>query len=370
MYRSRKMVLAALVATLTILCGGISAEAKLIPKVTNFVILVDQSGSMFETLSGKQRAKATLAKTILRDLNERIPELEYQGALLVFAPDRTLIGPREYDRAFFDNAIQNLPETGKIYGNLTPLGPAFLYLDKVMNRFSGKTAVIVVSDGRANEGMAPLKAAKQIYAEYTNICFDIISLADNEAGRKTLKEIAEVSSCVYSEGTNLLADSSTVDRFVSDVFYLEVPDEAPLEEVVVLAEVITLRGVHFDFDKYEIKPEWASVLDEEAKKLVSSPDARIVIEGHTAMRFAWLKKNSDNYVSVKQGCGHPLALVRMAYNIAFWVFLLPFLTTMEYSTGFIVFTAIIFVRLGANLYANNVLKLTPEQFESFPFRLP
>jgi len=33
------------------------------------------------------------------------------------------------------------------------------------------------------------------------------------------------------------------------------------------------------------------------------------------------------------------------------------------------FTVIIFIRLGANLYANHVIK-QPEQFESFAFRSP
>ena len=94
----------------------------------------------------------------------------------------------------------------------------------------------------------------------------------------------------------------------------------------------------------------------------------MVVELHSTMRFAWLRKNSANYVSVKQAFTHPLALIRKAYNAAFWIFLLPFFTTMEYSTGFIALAAIIFVRLSANMYANNVLK--PEQFESFPFRLP
>jgi hypothetical protein len=87
------------------------------------------------------------------------------------------------------------------------------------------------------------------------------------------------------------------------------------------------------------------------------------------MRFAWLRKNSANTVSVKQGCTHPLALIRMVYNAVFWIFLLPFFTAMEYSTGFIVFTAIIAVRLGLNLYTNHVLN-QPEQYESFPFRIP
>jgi len=88
------------------------------------------------------------------------------------------------------------------------------------------------------------------------------------------------------------------------------------------------------------------------------------------MRFAWLRKNSADYVSVKQGFTHPLALIRKAYNAVFWIFLLPFFTAMEYSMGFVAFTVIIFVRLGLNLYTNNVIKLDPQQYESFPFRIP
>lgn len=87
------------------------------------------------------------------------------------------------------------------------------------------------------------------------------------------------------------------------------------------------------------------------------------------MRFAWLRKNSANTVSIKQGYSHPLALIRLAYNVAFWVFLLPFFTRMDYGTAFILFTIIIFIRLGANLYSNHVLE-QPEQYESFAFRSP
>jgi hypothetical protein len=87
------------------------------------------------------------------------------------------------------------------------------------------------------------------------------------------------------------------------------------------------------------------------------------------MRFAWLQKNSASCVSVKQARTHPLALIRMAYNVVFWIFLLPFITTMAYSTGFIVFTIVIFIRLGANLYIN-ALNLNPEQYRNFPLRTP
>jgi hypothetical protein len=88
------------------------------------------------------------------------------------------------------------------------------------------------------------------------------------------------------------------------------------------------------------------------------------------MRFAWLRENSANEDLVKQGFTHPLALIRKAYNTAFWIFLLPFFTIIDYSTGFLAFAVIIAIRLGLNLYTNNLLNLTPQQYESYPFRIP
>ena len=88
------------------------------------------------------------------------------------------------------------------------------------------------------------------------------------------------------------------------------------------------------------------------------------------MRFAWLRENAANYVAVQQAFMNPLSLIRKAYNIVFWIFLLPFFTVIEYSTGFLVFTVIIAIRLGLNLYTNNALDLTPEQYDSYPFRIP
>ena len=88
------------------------------------------------------------------------------------------------------------------------------------------------------------------------------------------------------------------------------------------------------------------------------------------MRFAWLKENSADYESIQQPFTHPLSLIRKVYNAAFWVFLLPFFTLIDYGTGFVVFTVIIGIRLVLNLYTNNVLDQTPEQYYSFPFRMP
>jgi len=45
-------------------------------------------------------------------------------------------------------------------------------------------------------------------------------------------------------------------------------------------ERIVLRGINFDFDKSNIKPEFAPVLDEAASILKRNPNASVVIEGH------------------------------------------------------------------------------------------
>jgi len=87
------------------------------------------------------------------------------------------------------------------------------------------------------------------------------------------------------------------------------------------------------------------------------------------MRFAWLRENDGDTNAVQQGCTNPLAMIRTAYNLTFWIFLLPFFTSMTYATGFILFAVVILIRLLLNLYTNLVFK-EPGQYESFPFRIP
>ena len=94
------------------------------------------------------------------------------------------------------------------------------------------------------------------------------------------------------------------------------------------------------------------------------------IEFHTAMRFAWLHEKSGSNEITKQAYSHPLSLIRLVYNAVFWIFLIPFLTRIDFKVGFISFAVVISVRLVLNLYTNNVLDLSPEKYENYPFRIP
>ena len=59
----------------------------------------------------------------------------------------------------------------------------------------------------------------------------------------------------------------------SDVVTIQVIKEA-VKEVV-------FEDVHFDFDRYSLRPEATRALDEAIRALQDNPDLRITIEGHT-----------------------------------------------------------------------------------------
>ena len=282
--RTSRFAIISLVLAMTIALGVVVAEAKKIPRVDNFVILIDQSGSMFMEHKERKEVKAVLVKKMLLSMNDRIPELGYTAAIQGFYPNETLIGPEKYSRYFFAREIKNLPDKGKIFGNLTPLGTEIKALDKVMGRFSGKTSVIIVSDGEVNKGKDPYKAAKKLHNEYTNICFDVISLADSEEGEKTLRQINELGNCTYADGEEMISDAVAVESFVSKVLYIEVADVATEEMRIreVAPNIISVGGGYFNFDSAEVdETAWSRVYDAVVPKLDAKPGATLVIEGHT-----------------------------------------------------------------------------------------
>lgn len=59
------------------------------------------------------------------------------------------------------------------------------------------------------------------------------------------------------------------------------PTPSPEELPPPWARRLVLRGVNFDFDKSDIRPDSRPVLDEAAEILKANPEVRISIEGHT-----------------------------------------------------------------------------------------
>jgi len=292
------------VVSAILLVGGLTAESgdkvveeitaaysgnktiRVTPKIDNFIILLDQSGSMFIKDQGKTQAKAEMAKNLMTALNERIPELGYKGSLAVFSPGKTLIGPTEYSREMFQKAIEDLPVTGRVFGNQTPLGDAILELDGALSKTAGKTAVLIVSDGEKNVGRDALQAARTMHEKYPEVCFHALSFSEDEKGRATLQGISQLSDCLYIEASELSEDPAAADRLAKDIFYTAEVVEVKEEEVVaveaaaVIPEAVELDTVTFDFDRHELSPKAKMNLDENLQRLSKQGDLSIVILGH------------------------------------------------------------------------------------------
>jgi OOP family OmpA-OmpF porin len=260
-----------MVVALTLCVGVVAAQAKFVPKVDNFILFADQSGSMYMHSKTMGEVKMVLAKKVMMELNDAICPLQYNGGLYLFAPFQQMLAPMPYDQAALAKAIQEIPSKNAIFDRLTPMGPGMAALSPVLDNLSGKTAVIIVSDGRANQGISPVTEAKAIYSKYPNVCLDVISLADTPEGKANLEEISKMGNCVMVEAADLLKSKEAVQQFVHEVLCEEVAEQ----------ETIVLRGINFDFDKSNIKPEFTPVLNEAADMLKQHPNVNVVVEGYT-----------------------------------------------------------------------------------------
>ncbi len=269
----KRAVVYGFIALLAVFVGAPVAQAKLVPKVDNFIIFPDQSGSMYMTHKELKEVKMIAVKRLLADMNGLIPELGYQSSVSMFAPFQQVQAPAVYQTSSMAAVIGKIPGKQEIFGRLTPMGPGISHLDGVLSQMRGKTAVIMLSDGMANVGTDPVMEASTLVRKYPEVCFHVISFAETKAGKAANEQIARLNNCILAEGTELLASRGALDQFVRDVFYDEVPDAKE--------EVIVLRGIQFDFDKSVIKPDWRPILDEGARVLMENPQVKVVIEGHT-----------------------------------------------------------------------------------------
>ncbi len=255
---------------------AVPAEAKWkkVPKVDNFILFQDYSGSMAMHHEAYKKVKIVMAKDVLFKLNEMTPELGYNASLHTFAPFSELQPMGPYDKSAMTNAISKIDTDYEIFGRLTPMGPGIADLRPVLDTLSGRTAIIMLSDGRHNKGVDPVAEATAIYNSYPNVCFHIISFAEDDYGKEILEAIAALNdcSCGVVEGNTLLEDSAAVEEFLKCALYDLVN--------VCDSETIMFRSIQFDFDRSFIREDMKPILDE-AAMIIMENDCNYELAGHT-----------------------------------------------------------------------------------------
>ena len=261
MHMQKKLTVLFLFLILFISGGFTAASAlDLVPKVDNFIFMVDSSGSMGWNYAETDQTKITLAKEVLARINRHIPELGYVSTLETIAPLKTYASQSVYNRMAYGEAIDAIPSdilTWGFIGNPTPLGEDLTAMGSLLGCMQGTTALILISDGVSNKGENPVAAAKKLYEKYQpNLCIHVISLADTAQGQKVLDDIAALSSCSVSASINDLQDQDALAAFAQQVFYGYakdsdkdgVPDTSDLCPATPQGVTVDVNGCPLDTD--------------------------------------------------------------------------------------------------------------------------
>lgn len=268
-------------------------------KVDNFLLIFDPSASMSVPYQG--RTKFDLAMETALHFNRTIPDLELTGGIRTFGhPMYTsmIYGFSEYSRTAFENSLLTIENTDGV----SPLEIAISEVQKDFFSLDGTTAIILISDG-VKMDLSPVLAARNLVEAYRGqVCIYTIVVGDDPVGTSILEDIATESECGFSVNADALASGEQMADFVRKVFLTEASPQAIAvadedgdgvedagDDCLHTPEGLPVddRGcwkigdVLFDFDKYDIKPEYNHVLDEVSYALIKYPEIRITIEGHT-----------------------------------------------------------------------------------------
>jgi len=283
-----------------------------VPKVDNFVVILDTSSSMADKYEKKEKAK--IAKDFVSAMNQTLPELKFNAALRTFGdsssvPDKQTMlvyGPTQYSTAGFGSALNAVK--GPSGTSSLPLTKAINAAGDDLKSSQGPIAVIIVSDGQKMD-QNPVKAAEAMKSQFGDrVCIDTVQVGDDAAGKMALEQIAKAGGCGISTTADRLASSGSMAGFVEGIFLAKpAPKPAPMPVAKPMdsdgdgvtddkdqcpntpkGATVDARGcwtyaavVLFDFDSAKIKSEAHPMLDEAVAILKKNPAIKVEVDGHT-----------------------------------------------------------------------------------------
>ena len=165
---------------------------------------------------------------------------------------------------------------------MTPLGDGLSSVGPTINKLSGRTALILFTDGVSNMGTDPVAQARALYSASPNLCIHTISYADTPEGKHTIDAISALNRC------SVVTTDADMDQFARTVLYddshVKHPKEAapaPVPMPMVMAKEVITFNLLFGFDKSAITDEMVPVLEEAQMILEEDSDTDFVVSGHT-----------------------------------------------------------------------------------------
>lgn len=264
----------------------VSLSSREIREVDNIVILTDASASTYfaRTFPEAKAMSQSFAKT-LPDKSARAKSSEYNVGVIGFGGnDRVTLPLQNFDRSKVESTIDDIHVMGSIdgFGGTTPIHSVIDEAGQELEGRPGPAAIVLFSDGNADDPAGALAAAQALVEARPNTCFHAVQVGDDPQGAEFMTQLAAISPCGSARNATTVASASTFDAFTKGV----VLGQAPPPPVAApppspCAGTIRLRGIEFGFDKADIDPGGAAVLDVAADTLKRCKDVQVKIEGFT-----------------------------------------------------------------------------------------
>ena len=244
----------------------------------NFIVLMDTSQSMnHRWQKDSTRSKLEVAKEILVNGEQALPDLGYNAALYEFSPFEALYPMGPLDKAKYAQAISSIKADAQ---GATFLPRALRNLEPVLQGASGKTVVFIFSDGSYSEigGMKDPGDITTELAEKYNVCFYVIGDGTQTRDQKRLRDMAKSNEC-----SRLIPFSKFVEnpQYNTGALYLVKTSS----EVQTLTEMKTAGAtgdnILFDFNSAALQPQYHAELDKVGGYLRDNPNSYAVLAGYT-----------------------------------------------------------------------------------------
>ena len=273
----------------------------LVQKTNNFEVILDTSASMedpyqwahFAYTNPMKTSKLEYEQHLARLFNDTIPNLKLTAGLRDFAGERWLTRPFT-TKLWYGMAPYVKEDLGKsifevnTYGVESPLNSALDAATTDLKPLAGKSAVIIFTDGLEMENaVASAQAMKAALKD--NVCIyavlignDIVTKdAPQGVGKTLLDKVVKAGQCGFMVTGKDVESAAGMANFVEKIFLGPPPAAAgPAGPVVPPVAGIDPDSIYFDYDKYNVKPEYKSVVSKTADNLKANKDAKVTIEGN------------------------------------------------------------------------------------------
>jgi OOP family OmpA-OmpF porin len=279
------------------------SSGKVVQKTDNFVVLYDRSSSMAEPYGTSSRIE--FAEKITRGMAATIPDIKLTAGLRSFGgskgEERTdlVYGMTSFNRDDFTKAL----DTVRSPIGRTPLGRTIYAAGEDIKGLPGRSALIIVSDFQDIRGVDDIRPdtaienaaiLKNQYGDRICIYAVQIGKAPPPGGEALAKGVVREGKCGIAVDAADIQEPAAMADFIETVF-LGPPAPARAEEppppvmqeekraetaAAPAAEPVAFENIHFDFDKYNLKPEATAVLDKLGEYMKENGEATVLIEGH------------------------------------------------------------------------------------------